>query len=63
MQMYRKQYKEQYYENAPCAKLGDVILKLLGNEKYRSYLSNYHRDLNDAEFTQKVYENLIYNND
>ena len=59
MKMYRKWYKEQYDENAPCAKLGDVVLELLGNEEYLSYLSNSHRGLNDAEFTQKVYENLI----
>ena len=59
MKMYRKWYKDQYDENAPCAKLGDVVLELLGNEEYLSYLSNSHRGLNDAEFTQKVYENLI----
>lgn len=59
MKMYRKWYKEQYDENAPCSKLGDVVLELLGNEEYLSYLSNSHRGLNDAEFTQKVYENLI----
>ena len=59
MKMYRKWYKDQYDENAPCSKLGDVVLELLGNEEYLSYLSNSHRGLNDAEFTQKVYENLI----
>ena len=59
MKMYRKWYKEQYDEKAPCAKLGDVVLELLGNEEYLSYRSNSHRGLNDAEFTQKVYENLI----
>ena len=59
MKMYRKWYKEQYDENAPCAKLGDLVLELLGNEEYLSYSSNSHRGLNDAEFTQKVYEKLI----
>ena len=59
MKMYRKWYKDHYGENAPSSKLGDVILELLGNEEYLSYLSNSHRGLNDAEFTQKVYEKLI----
>ena len=59
MKMYRKWYKEEWDEKAPSAKLGDVILDLLGGEEYRLYTSNSHRGLNDAEFTQKVYEKLI----
>ena len=29
MKMYRKWYKDQYDENAPCAKLGDVVLRVI----------------------------------
>ena len=59
MKMYRKWYMKEWDEKAPSAKLGDVILDLLGSEEYCLYLSNSHRGLNDAEFTQKVYEKLI----
>lgn len=59
MKMYRKWYKEEWGEKAPSAKLGDVIFDLLDRDEYSSYRSNSHRGLNDAEFTQKVYEKLI----
>lgn len=59
MKMYRKWYKETWDEKAPSAKLKDVIFDLLGNEEFLSYLNNAHRGLNDAEFTQKIYEKMI----
>lgn len=59
MKMYRKWYKETWDEKAPSAKLGDVIFDLLGSDEYSSYLNNAHRGLNDAEFTQKIYEKMI----
>ena len=59
MKMYRKWYMKEWDEKTPSAKLGDVILDLLGSEEYCLYLSNSHRGLNDAKFTQKVYEKLI----
>lgn len=59
MKMFRKWYKDEWDEKAPSAKLGDCILELLGSEEYLKYKENAHRGLNDAEFTQKIYEKMI----
>lgn len=62
IEMYRKWYQVNYSQKAPSAKLGDVISTLLGNENYSNYLKNAHRGLNDATFTQKIYEKIISSN-
>lgn len=61
MEMYRKWYKDQWGEKPYSAKLGDIVIELLEIDAYSEYKKNSHRGLNDAMFTNKIYQHMINN--